>query len=1000
MILLKLLTVLRSSKKARHLALIVSWLFYLAGLLAVGLSGRNPAGVSPLLGAIPVLLTGWCLGITAGGLAALAAFLLGSAAGILSGVDLTAESFQQIEPWIDLLLLETLGLLSGIMHFDHAQINRKIQLLDLTRSQVEKYSSLMKALHGLSTKLLRDADWRADLVLVLKKLGAAVEVQHIYLLEIPEITSPDLSIEIIHAWPAGPEAAQFNRPQKRSLNLKNAQLSSWIIHAQEGVSITGRISDLSSAESALLSSLPEGRLAVFPVFGKDHVRGFLGCEREESAEDWDQLELDLLGMVAQILSSIKTRELVEADLDRRAHELEALRQTTQSFADQEQLETILASIVEQVFVLFPAHQADIYLHREETFDLAISSNRNRQEQLPITQPSHAELMDEVARRKKPLLIPDLNELPLFSLESHPDSTALISLPLMTGAGLAGVFNIWFPDPHPFPENELKLLRLMASQASTAIHNARLYHQEKEQRSLAEALERTGQLIQSSLDPDDVLDQILAQIETVIPYDTANLMLVQGDQVRVVRHQGYERLDPGMLETFRKEPFEIDRFDTLQKMIQSRQPMIISDTRTDPQWVKSQTSAKILSWVGAPIIRDEQVIGFLSLNKFERDFYQPEHGSRISAFAGQAAIALKHAQLYQAEAQRRKEAENLRRAQDSLLHISHTIGSSLDFQIISNLVVAYALDLLPVEGVVIFLKDLGEENYRYYPLDPEVEGRMAVPLDKLKHSSEQFPIPEESPLIQRLKNSRATVAIPDVDQSDLISPPLCELLDPKTVLASPLISQDRLLGVLLAVSTRDDFRFSEYQLKFFSGLSDQTSVALERSRLFAEVKKLAETDQLTGALNRRGLARWGEYEFERARRFDRDLSVLFFDLDHFKKINDTYGHDTGDLILKEMSQRCQKVIRNVDLLTRYGGEEFLVILPETDQPAAFRIAERIRKTLSSKPYLVNGQKIVMTVSVGVKTLSGEIDTLEELINHADRAMYRAKQTGRNRTSLKV
>jgi diguanylate cyclase (GGDEF)-like protein len=996
--LFRLLTAIRSTKRSRQLALAISWLLYLLGVLAVFLFGSNLAGIPILLGALPVLLTGWCLGIGAGAGAALAAFLFGSAACVLADSELTVDYFRQLNPWVYGFLLGGIGLISGLMNFDHRQITQKVTLLDFTQTQLDRYSQLLSSLHALSTNLLRTKDWKDELPGILNQLGTAVNADHVYYLEIPELTSPRLTIQISHAWPRSPETVHSGEPQKRSLDLKKSHLSSWMLSAQEGFTISGRISDLSPAESALLSSLPEGAFNVFPIFGRQSIRGFLGIERGPRDQAWDQLEQELVSTFAQMLSSIVTRELVKENLHRQARELEILRRTTQRFADQDQLETILSAIVEQVCVLFPAQRAEIYLYRGGAFERLIPVEKAQSEQAPSSYPFHSELMEEVARRKKPLLIPDLNQLPLISQENHPFAQALISLPLMTATGLSGVFNIWFPDPHPFPENELQLFRLLASQASTAIHNARLYRKEKEQRSLAEALEKTGQILQSSLDPDTVLDKILAQIETVIPYDTANLMLVDGDQARVVRHQGYEKLDPGMLETFQKEHFDIDRFDTLQKMIQNREPLIISDTRADPQWVMSQTSSKILSWVGAPIIRDEDVIGFLSLNKFEKDFYQPEHGRRISAFAGQSAIALRHAQLYQAEAQRRLEAENLRRAQDSLLHISQTIGSSLDFEIISNLVVAYALDLLPVEGVNIFLRELDGNGYPCLTLDPEVENRMSIPLEELKIYSEYQFTPEESPLIRRLQTSQKTLVIPDVSESNLISSSLCQILDPEAVLASPLTSQNQLLGILLAVSVQPDFQFSEHQIKFFSGLADQTSVALERSRLFEEVKKLAETDQLTGALNRRGLDRWGAYEFERANRFDRELSVIFFDLDHFKKVNDSYGHDAGDQILKEMAERCQKVIRRVDLLVRYGGEEFLVILPETAQHEAYRIAERIRNTLHTPPYQIDEHTIEMTVSLGVKTLSEGIQSLEELINPADLAMYQAKQSGRNQTSL--
>lgn len=997
---LKLLTYLRRSQRTRRQVVALSSLVFLTGLIGLAVIGRNPVRVPILLGTLPVIISGWCLGILAGGASAAVVFGAVAGAALLTGTWDSPGPIWSFIPWIDFFLLEAVGILSGIMYYDHAQITQKSELLDHTQARVTRYSTLLKTIHKHTTSLLKTTSWKENLPDVLLDLGTALRADHAFFLEIPDLTSSQLKARITHSWPDGPAVQHDGSPKEMILDLKTPHLSSWLINAEEGLIITGGNRDLAAEEAALFSLFERGSFAVFPVFCKKQVRGFLGCERQNRGNSWDPLELNLLGTLAHMFNAVITRERISEDLQRRADEINALQETTLRFAGEDQLETILSSILEQIMILFSPLQAEIYLYRGDQFDLLVSTHSSHQPRLSLTTPFSTELMEEVARRKKPLLIPDLEQLPVDIQGNSSRAAALISLPLITPAGLAGILTVRFPEIHPFPESELKLFRLLASQASSAIHNTRLYQQEKDQRSLAEALESTGQIIQSSLNPDDVLDRILAQIERVIPYDTANLMLVENGSARVVRHQGYHKMDPAMLKTVQEQSFDIHRFDTLQKMIETRKPLIISDTRSDPGWVKTQTSSSILSWVGSPIIQDDQVIGFLSLNKFERGFYQPEHGRRIAAFAGQAALALRHAQLYQLEAQRREEAENLRKAQDSLLHISQTIGSSLDFEIISNQVIAYAVEILEVEGVLLFLKDPHSTCYPAYPLDQEVEERMSIPVDELYVYSEQFMNPETSPLIQWLQTARETITISDPQENQLISEPFRKLLNLQSALVSPLITQGQQLGFLLAVSTREDHHFTDYQAKFFSGLADQTSVALERSRLFDEVQKMAETDQLTGVLNRRGLSRWGRYEFERAKRFGRDLSAIFFDLDHFKKINDTYGHETGDMILEQMAERCRSVIRNVDLLARYGGEEFVIILPETDQQTAFRIAERIRKILSGEPYPVNGKMIPMTVSLGVQELKNEYRTLDELITGADWAMYRAKQSGRNQTSLKA
>ena len=161
--------------------------------------------------------------------------------------------------------------------------------------------------------------------------------------------------------------------------------------------------------------------------------------------------------------------------------------------------------------------------------------------------------------------------------------------------------------------------------------------------------------------------------------------------------------------------------------------------------------------------------------------------------------------------------------------------------------------------------------------------------------------------------------------------------------------------------------------------------------------MAITDPLTGILNRRGLERWGQYEIDRAKRFNSPLSAIFFDLDKFKEVNDTYGHDAGDDVLKQVVSCCLSVIRNIDIFSRVGGEEFLIILPETSLPIAIQVAERIRQSTEDCKFLSNSHQIKITISLGAVELNEDIDTLAELMTKADQYMYQSKQSGRNKIS---
>ena len=162
----------------------------------------------------------------------------------------------------------------------------------------------------------------------------------------------------------------------------------------------------------------------------------------------------------------------------------------------------------------------------------------------------------------------------------------------------------------------------------------------------------------------------------------------------------------------------------------------------------------------------------------------------------------------------------------------------------------------------------------------------------------------------------------------------------------------------------------------------------------ELEEMAHTDALTGLFNRRFFTQRLQEEFARVRRHQSVLSVLMFDLDHFKKVNDTYGHDCGDAVLTAIADVANQVKRETDTVARVGGEEFALLLPSTGKDGALMLANRLRKAIEEYPYRdVLDVPVHVTASIGVATVTRS-DTASELLKVADRALYRAKNNGRN------
>ena len=161
-------------------------------------------------------------------------------------------------------------------------------------------------------------------------------------------------------------------------------------------------------------------------------------------------------------------------------------------------------------------------------------------------------------------------------------------------------------------------------------------------------------------------------------------------------------------------------------------------------------------------------------------------------------------------------------------------------------------------------------------------------------------------------------------------------------------------------------------------------------------EMAVTDSLTGLHNRRYLDSHLASMFEKAVARSKPLSVIICDLDHFKTVNDRHGHDVGDEVIREFALRVRKNIRNIDLACRYGGEEFVIVMPDTDLALARIVAERIRHQVDVHPFVVGGGAVQLpvTVSMGVSTIEGADDAPEKMLKRADVALYNAKRSGRN------
>ncbi|NOY79087.1 MAG: sensor domain-containing diguanylate cyclase [Calditrichaeota bacterium] len=313
----------------------------------------------------------------------------------------------------------------------------------------------------------------------------------------------------------------------------------------------------------------------------------------------------------------------------------------------------------------------------------------------------------------------------------------------------------------------------------------------------------------------------------------------------------------------------------------------------------------------------------------------------------------------------------------LYNISHILSTTFEIKQILRSIFHLFKDSLPVDSAHLFL---------LAPLQEELGLKESFGFSKLPSKIHLQPEPQ---LIERVAVTGSPLTITDIKTNT-----------PSNFLFAgfPLFSEDeQIIGVLSFFrDTKRVLKKSEFD--FLKRISDEVAVCINRALLFHRTRESTILDELTGIFNRRYFNKTFQREIKRAERYKRNLSVLMIDIDDFKVINDTFGHLKGDDVLQAIAAILKNNIRRTDILFRYGGEEFVILLPETPLNSAIRVGEKLRKAVQGHfnltDYQISGQTI--TISIGISNFPMDGYSTEKLLAIADRHLYQAKSLGKNRT----
>jgi diguanylate cyclase (GGDEF)-like protein len=380
-----------------------------------------------------------------------------------------------------------------------------------------------------------------------------------------------------------------------------------------------------------------------------------------------------------------------------------------------------------------------------------------------------------------------------------------------------------------------------------------------------------------------------------------------------------------------------------------------------------------SLIVLPLIAAKNKLGAIIFSFKEYHHFQPDEVSICEQAASLIALAFEKFQAVEQAQRRAATSETLRKA-------GAAVTATLETDETVTLILEQLKQVVPYDTASVQLLNGNELEI--------IGGSGFVDLSAV--IGIRFAVPGDNPNTRVIETGKPYLLAEISDEyNEFTKPPHDHI---HSWLGVPLIFQKRVIG-LLSIDSATPNQFTQENIILAAAFADQVSIALENSRIYEMAQNQAITDPLTGVYNRRGLFQIGEFELLRAKHASRPFSALILDIDHFKRVNDHYGHATGDQTLRGLTERCRTASRAVDLIGRYGGEEFVILLPETNLESARIVAERLRQSITKDPFTTDSGPLRITISIGVAEAINS-DTLNTLIERADSALFDAKRAGRN------
>lgn len=609
---------------------------------------------------------------------------------------------------------------------------------------------------------------------------------------------------------------------------------------------------------------------------------------------------------------------------------------------------------------------------------------------------------QMSETGQPIFVADTHEC--VSWIKHPETSWLrsyVGAPMRIKGQTIGFINLDSHKPGSFNHTHAERLQAISDQAGVAIDNARLFEEVQRFARQMTLLNDITRIAISAPNFNNMLQRLADRLGELFNADGAYITLWDENRGVAVPAAAY---GPAR-ETYPLLKVHPDE-KTMTACVLKENRVLVAEDVCDSPYTSPTIAASIptRSMMALPLIADGHKLGAALIGFNHQHHFTYEDKSLGDQAAAQISLAIFKSRVLETE---RKRTAQLTRANSFIMALGRvasriekapdpdivmeTLGSELKKFNINSLVAlkVSGIDALSIHYLSLDSKavDLAEKLIGISTYDYRITSeRFYYYHDVIDRGQAVFsPDPELT----------VNTAFPGIPKSMVKQfSKLIDFTSAANLIFLPLIAEERTIGTLWLWG--EDLK--EDDLPAASVFASQVAVALENARLYNHTQHLAITDDLTELYNRRGFFEFGQRELERAWRFEYPLSAVMIDIDHFKVVNDTHGHTVGDQILKGLSHRLKRNLRAVDVIGRYGGEEFVILLPETGPPDAQDVAERLNKQVVCEPFNTDAGNVFITISLGVSSLVASVTSLDVLIANADRALYDAKGAGRNRVSI--